>query len=112
MAQAYYDPLGQVAPTSTSEQTLYTVPGGRQAIVSTISACALITTGQVKVRLHICKAGASSSNANAFWRDLVLYPGQTETVTLGIGLGATAVLRVTSDTANGAAFSAFGTEIY
>src|SRR6476659_3078675 len=100
MAQAYYDILGQVAPTSTSEQILYTVPGGRQAIVSTVSACALITTGQVKVRLHICKAAASSSNANAFWRDVTLFPGQTETVTLGIGLTATAVLRVTSDTAN------------
>jgi hypothetical protein len=112
MASANYDILGQSAPTSTAEATLYTVPGGRQAIVSTVSACALVTTGQVKVRLHICKAAASSSNANAFWRDLILYPGQTETVTLGIGLAATAVLRVTSDTANGAAFSAFGTEIY
>lgn len=112
MAAAYYTILGQAAPTSTSEQILYTVPGGYQAIVSTISVCALITTGTVKVRLHVCKNGAASSNANALWRDMVLYPGQTEVLTLGIGLAATDTLRVTSDTANGAAFSAFGTEIH
>jgi hypothetical protein len=112
MASAHYTILDQKAPTSTTEATLYTVPGGREAIVSTLTACCLATTGVVKVRLNICKAGAASADANALWRDLPLYPGQTETLTLGIGLAATDVIRVKTDTANGVGFSAFGTEIY
>jgi hypothetical protein len=112
MAAAHYTILGQSAPTSTSEVILYSVTGGREAIVSTVTVCCLATTGTVKVRLHVCKNSAASSNANALWRDMPLYPGQTETLTLGIGLGALDLLRVTTDTANGAAFSAFGTEIY
>jgi hypothetical protein len=112
MAAAHYTILGQNAPTSTTEAILYTVPGGRDSIISTLTVCCLATSGQVKVRIHICKTAASSSNANALLRDLPLFPGQSETLTLGIGLTATDTIRVTTDTANGAAFSAFGTEIY
>jgi hypothetical protein len=112
MATAHYTILGQSAPTSTTEAILYTVPGGREAIVSTVTTTCLATSGSVKVRLNVCKTAASSSNANALWYDLTLYPGQAETLTLGIGLAATDTLRVKTDTANGASFQAFGTEIY
>jgi hypothetical protein len=112
MASAHYGILDQNAPTSTTEAILYTVPGGHEAIVSTITVCCLATTGTVKVRLNVCKAAAASANKNYLWFDMPLYPGQTETLTLGIGLAATDTIRVKLDTANGAAFSAFGTELY
>lgn len=112
MASAHYPILGQSAPTSTSEAVLYTVPGGHQAIVSTVTTACLAASGSVKVRLSVCQAGAASANKNYLWYDMTLYPGQTETLTLGMGLDATDTLRVKLDTANGANFQAFGTEIY
>jgi hypothetical protein len=112
MATARYLVLGQSAPTSTTEAALYTVPGGREAIGATVSACCLATAGQVKVRLAVCPGGAATVNKHYLWYDMVLYPGQTETLTIGMGLAATDVVRVKTDTANGVAFTAFGTEIY
>lgn len=110
MAAAAYKVLGQVAPTATTETTLYTAPGGAQAIGATLAICN-ITTTVVKVTVRVRPAGAAAVNKHYLLKDVSVLPGTTPLVRGGITLAATDVVSVQLDTANGAAVQLFGTEL-
>lgn len=105
-----YKVLGQSAPTTTAEATLYTVPAATQAVVSTITVSNLVSSA-ANATINICVNGAASANANTIVKTLPVSGLSTVAFTLGITLGAADVIRVTSGTANALSFQAFGSEI-
>jgi len=105
-----YKVLGQSAPTTTSEATLYTVPALTQTVVSSITVSNLTSTA-ANASVNICVNGAASSNANSILKTVSIPANAVASFTLGITLGAADVIRVTSGTANALAFQAFGSEI-
>lgn len=110
MATITYKVLGQSAPTTTAEATLYTVPASTQAIVSTL-VISNLTTGSANASVNVCIAGAASSNANSTLKTIPIAGSSVATFTLGLTLGATDVIRITSGTANALSFQVYGSEI-
>lgn len=105
-----YKILGQVAPTTTSDADLYTVPAATQTVVSTISVTN-DTAAASTFRIYLRKAGAAASATNAFYFDAPLAANSTVLITAGITLGATDVITVRSGAANALTFQAFGSEV-
>jgi hypothetical protein len=104
-----YKVLGQSNPSATTATTLYTVPAATQAIVSTITVCnqaASACTYRVAVRI----AGAALAAAQYIAYDVSLPANATDTLTLGVTLGATDVITVYSSNAT-TSFNAYGSEI-
>ncbi len=104
-----YRVLGQSNPSATTATSLYTVPAATQTIVSTITVCNQSATAAT-YRIAVRVAGAALA-ANQYVAYDVSLPGNaTDTLTLGVTLGATDVITVYASTAN-LSFNAFGSEI-
>ena len=104
-----YKVLGQSNPSATTATTLYTVPAATSAIVSTIVVCnqaATAATYRIAVRI----AGTSLTAAQYIAYDVSLPANASDTLTLGVTLGATDVITVYASSAT-MSFSAFGSEI-
>jgi hypothetical protein len=103
-----YKVLGQVAPSATTNTTLYTVPSATSAVCSTLAICnrGVSTTVRVAVR----PAGASIANQHYIVYDASLNQYDTTFLTLGITLATTDVVTVYAGTAD-VSFSLFGSEI-
>lgn len=106
-----YKVLGQAAPANTNNADLYTVPSGRQAVVSTLTITN-DTAAAATARVYVRVAGAAASLSNALAYDVSVAANSVIGLTLGITLGATDVLTVQTGTANAITFMAFGQEIY
>ena len=104
-----YKVLGQSNPAATTLTSLYTVPSATQTVVSTITVAnqgATAATYRIAVRV----AGASIADAQYIAYDVSLPANASDTLTLGLTLGATDVISVYSSTAT-MSFNAFGSEI-
>ena len=104
-----YKVLGQSNPSATTATTLYTVPAATQAVVSTITICNQASTAatyRVAVRIN----GAALAAAQYVAYDVSLPGNASDTLTLGITLGAADVITVYASTAT-MSFGAYGSEI-
>lgn len=101
--------LGQVAPSATTNTTLYTAPSSTQAVVSTIFVCNRGASG-AKYRIAVRPDGASIADQHYLFYDVDLDARSTVAVTTGITMGDTDVITVYSDSAS-MSFSAFGSEV-
>ena len=104
-----YKVLGQLAPSATTATTLYTVPSGTDAVVSTIVVCnrdAATATYRIAVRPD----GATLANQHYIAYNVTVGASDSTTITLGITVNAGDVIEVYASTAN-LSFNAFGTEI-
>ena len=104
-----YKVLGQSNPSATTATTLYTVPSATQTVVSTITVCnqaATAATYRIAVRI----AGATLAASQYIAYDVSLPANTTDTLTLGLSLGAADVITVYSSTAT-MSFAAYGSEI-
>jgi glucose-6-phosphate dehydrogenase assembly protein OpcA len=104
-----YKVLGQSNPSATTATTLYTVPAATQAIVSTITVAnqaATAATYRIAVRIN----GATLAASQYVAYDVSLPGNATDTLTLGITLGAADVITIYASTAT-MSFSAFGSEL-
>lgn len=99
--------LGQVNPSATTATTLYTVPSGKTAVISTLVIANLSTAATYRIAIRI--AGSALSNEEYIAYDVALSANDSTALTLGITLAATDVVTVYASTAN-VAFSAFGDE--
>jgi hypothetical protein len=104
-----YKVLGQVNPAATTLTTLYNVPGGTSAIVSTITI-ANLSSVTVSYRIAIRPNAAAIANQHYIAYDAILGPNVGQTATLGLTLDTLDVISVYASTAN-VAFNAFGSEI-
>jgi hypothetical protein len=104
-----YKVLGQSNPAATTATALYTVPAATQTIVSTITVSnQAATAGTYRIAVRV--AGATLAAAQYIAYDVSLPGNASDTLTLGLTLGATDVVTVYASTAN-FSFNAFGSEL-
>ena len=108
-----YRILGQRNPTSNVLTTLYTVPAGNSAIISTIVITSLNETEGTgnSFSIAVNTATAAVANSNFLAYRINCPTRDTVTLTLGITLNAGSIISVNSNSAL-MSFSAFGTEVY
>lgn len=104
-----YKVLGQSNPSATTATSLYTVPAATQAIVSTITVCNQAATAAT-YRIAVRVAGASLTASQYIAYDVSLPGNASDTLTLGVTLGATDVITVYASTAT-MSFNAYGSEL-
>lgn len=104
-----YKVLGQSAPGATTDTTLYTVPAGTDAIVSSL-VIANRDIASATFRIAVRPAGAALANQHYIAYDVTVGASDSTVLTLGLTLDATDVITVRASTAN-LSFSAYGSEI-
>jgi hypothetical protein len=112
MARAYKI-LGQRNPSANVLSTLYTVPSGNSAIISSITIAnldeAAASGGAFRIAVNTASAAVSNTSYIAYG---VNVPGRDAiTLTLGVTLNAGSIVSVNANSSL-LAFSAFGTEIF
>ena len=100
--------LGQSNPSATTATTLYTVPSGKQAVVSTLVIANLAATAAT-YRIAVRVGGATLANSQYVAYDITVGASDSTALTLGITMAAGDVLTVYASTAN-VTFTAFGDE--
>lgn len=103
-----YRVLGQLACAATTLESVYTVPSGKSAVVSTVSVCNR-TASSVTYRLAVRPGGASIADAHYLAYGVTLPANSSDYLTIGITLAATDVLSFYCSAAS-ASVSAFGDE--
>ena len=104
-----YKVLGQSNPAATPATSLYTVPAATQAIVSTLTVTNQTSTaGTYRIAVRVAGAALAASQYIAY--DVSLPGNATDTLTLGVTLGATDVITVYASAAT-FSFNAFGSEL-
>jgi hypothetical protein len=104
-----YKVLGQVAPTATTETTLYTVPTSTQTIVSTLVVANRSST-DATFRVSVSVNGSATATKDYLAYDLSCAGNGINAFTLGITCDAADVIRVYASSAN-LSFNLFGSEI-
>jgi hypothetical protein len=104
-----YKVLGQSNPAATTPVTLYTVPAATQTIVSTVVVTnQAATAGTYRIAVRVAGAALATSQYIAY--DVSLPANASDTLTLGLTLGAADVVTVYASSAT-FSFSAFGSEL-
>ena len=105
-----YKVLGQSNPTANTLTTVYTVPAGNSAVISTVTVCNM-STSNATYRLAIQPAGRTIAANSYLVFDATVLAKDTTALTLGITLGATDVLSANCSLAN-VAINVLGSEVY
>jgi len=105
-----YKVLAQSAPSATTESTLYTVPSGYSAVVSTIAITNQAgSSGTYRIAVRPA-ADASTTQKHYIVYGATVGASDSIMLTLGITLATGDLIRVYASSAN-MSFSAFGSEI-
>lgn len=104
-----YKVLGQSAPAATTNTTVYTVPSGKQTIVSTISVANRGTSAS-SYRLAVRPNGATLSNEHYIAYDVAIAANDTTVLTIGLTLDESDVITAYALSAS-VSFGVFGSEI-
>lgn len=102
--------LGQVAPANINLTSLYSVPAATAATISSIVVCnrsASLTTFSISVAV----ANAADDNKQYLFFDQEIDAKSTFSITIGITLQATDVIKVKAGAANALSFNVFGIEV-
>lgn len=106
-----YKVLGQLVPAATTLSTLYTVPAGNSAVISTLTVCNLANNANTTVRVAIQPGAASISNHHYVAYELPLPAADSIALTMGITMATSDVISVYSTSGN-VSFNLFGSEVY
>lgn len=106
---ATYKVLGQSNPAATTATTLYTVPSGKSAVVSTIAVCNM-GASSATYRIAVRPAGAALAASQYIAYDTTVSANNSTMITIGVTLAATDVVTVYASNTN-LTFSAFGSEV-
>ena len=104
-----YKVLGQSNPAANTETTVYTVPSGNSAVLSSLTICNQ-GTGNATANINVCVANAAVSASNRIVGTTNIVANDTIFLTLGVTMAATDTIRVVASTAN-VSFNVFGSEI-
>jgi len=107
-----YKVLAQAALTSTATVDLYAVPGGTQAVTSTLVVCNR-ATANASYNIAIRPAAATLSNQHYIAFNTAIPANDSITLTIGMTLGNTDVITVQGNTTavNNLGFTLFGSEV-
>lgn len=103
--------LGQANPSATTATLLYTVPSGKEAVVSSISIANLSSTaGTYRIIIQpSADVSATILNKQYFGYDITVGASDTTVVTVGLTLATGDAVKVYASSAN-LAFQIFGSE--
>jgi hypothetical protein len=105
-----YKVLAQTAPSATTESTLYTVPAGYSAVVSTIAITNQAgSSGTYRIAVRPA-ADSTTTQKHYIVYGATVAASDSILLTLGLTLATGDVVRVYASSAN-MSFSAFGSEI-
>jgi hypothetical protein len=105
-----YKVLGQVRPADTNNANAYTVPSGKEAIISNIAVAN--TTGTDAIyEVYVRIAGAAAAAGNALVFDANVAKNSTVMIQGGITVSAGDIITVQSGTGNALTFHIYGTEV-
>jgi hypothetical protein len=104
-----YKVLGHNNPAATTATTLYTVPAGTSAVVSSLNVCNQAATAGT-FRIAIRPAGATLTTSHYLSYDTILPANDTVSLNIGMSLATTDVITVYASSAN-VSFILFGTEL-
>jgi hypothetical protein len=107
-----YKILGQVAPSSTGNVNLYTVPDDFETVVSTLHLNNTVATSS-RVSVYVRKFSATlaaASSANALLSSVLVSPGQPLSYTIGVTLSEKDTITVSTESASSVTFHLFGSE--
>ena len=104
-----YKVLGQSKPAATTLTAAYTVPASTSSLVSSITVANQSATA-TSYRLSVAIAGAVDTAAQYIAYDVAIAGNEVQSLTLGIGLATTDVVRVYNTLAT-LSFNIFGIEI-
>jgi hypothetical protein len=105
-----YKVLGQALPNSNTFTSLYTVPAGNSAVISTLNVCNQ-STSNVTFRIAVRPANETLAGKHYVAYDVAMPAQDAIALTMGMSLDATDVVTVFSFQGN-VSFNLFGTEIY
>ena len=105
-----YKVLGQVQSVANSANTLYTVPSGNSAVISTLNICNH-GAAPSSFRIAVRPAGQTLASNHYISYDTSIPSNDTICLTIGMTLATTDVVTVYANTAN-ISFNLFGSEIY
>ncbi len=101
--------LGQSNPLAATPTDAYTVGASTSTVVSSITVANRSATG-TSYRLSVSVAGAGASDEQYLAYDVSISGYETQTMTLGVTLATTDVVRVYATLAT-LSFNIFGTEV-
>jgi hypothetical protein len=101
--------LAQVKPSATTLTDAYTVPGATTAVVSSVVICNQSAVA-TSYRISAAVAGLADTAKQYLAYDVSIPGNTTQTLTLGISLGATDVIRVYNTLAT-LSFNIFGVQV-
>lgn len=107
-----YKVLGQSAPSSNTETTLYTTPSATSAVCSTLAVCNRSTS--TTFRISVIPSGETLADEHYIVYDNYIEQYDSVFLTLGVTLAAGDLISVFAGSANTSAnlsFSLFGSEI-
>lgn len=104
-----YKILGQSNPIANTLTTVYTVPAGTQAVVSTVTICNQANVATT-FKLAVQPANATIANKHYVNYDTPLPANDTIALTIGMTLGNTDVVSANCATSN-VSINVFGSEI-
>ena len=105
-----YKILAQSQPALNSNVTVYTVPAGNSAVISTVSVCNL-TGQQGALSLAAVPSGSTLANLHYFMRSQTIAAQDTLLLTLGVTLGPGDTIQTNVTSAN-ISISLWGSEVY
>lgn len=101
--------LGQAAPAAVTLSPLYTVPAATQTAVSTLQVCNRENVSAT-FRIAVAVAGAADAIAQYLYYDALVPANTSVSITIGITLASTDVVRVQASSSN-LSFNLFGVEV-
>jgi hypothetical protein len=104
-----YKVLGQSAPASNTDTTLYTCPSSTETVISTISICNR-SSSSATFRIAVRPNGATIANQHYVAFDSPISANDVVGLTLGITIDAADVITVRASTSD-ITFNAYGSEI-
>ena len=104
-----YKVLGQSIPAQDTVTTLYTVPAGKEAIISSITICNQHTLDPTEFSIAIVPSGQTIGNKHYLFKGKLIKHRDTKNEAIGAGLAAGDVVKISSASGT-VSFSVFGTE--
>lgn len=107
-----YKRLGNLVSSGNTKAILYTVPTGKQAIVSSLVVTATFASGSQTFNVYaLTSAGETEAVTNAIGLNLSISANSVVAFTEGWTLGPGETIAVISNTGSGLNFNLFGSEI-
>lgn len=107
-----YKILGQIVPQANTANTLYTVPAGRSAVISSLNVCNPSPSANIDIRIAIVPSGNTLSSRHYVAYGMPVPYCDSINMALGITLSSNDSVIVYANNSTDMAFAAFGLEVY